>query len=307
MQAGIRAEHTDVKGVSTDLAHVQINKPDTVYLNFFPTLFLQYKASEKNEWGFSVSRRIDRPGYQDQNPFVYVLDAFNSEQGNPYLLPQLSTNYEISYGYNNLLQLQMKYSHISSYMDNITYQSTGKTISIPQNVGSRDMLNLSGSLSVSPVKRWNLYMSAEPFFQQYHFTLNGFGFSDQVFTHSWGINLYMNNSYTWGKGWKAELSGWYNYQNLTTIYRSLPFYSMNLGCSKKIWKEKATLRLSVTDVFNSQRWQQTADTKNIYLTTWRKWESSNITLGFSWRFGNTKIKQSRERETATADEINRIK
>jgi iron complex outermembrane receptor protein len=307
VQAGLRTEYTRVKGKSRDLAGKQTDKPDTSYLNAFPTLFVQYKPGEKHEWGFSVSRRIDRPGYQDQNPFVYVLDAFNSEQGNPYLLPQLSMNYEMLYGYNNLLQIKLKYSAIRNYMEQVTYQTEGKTISIPQNVGSRRMYNLSTSVSVSPVKKWNLYASAEPFYQQYNFALSGFGFTDQLSTSSWGINLYMNNSYTWGKGWKAELSGWYNYQNLTTIYRSQPFYSLNMGISKKIWNEKGSIRISVTDPFNTQRWQQTAETKNIQLSTWRKWESRNITIGFSWRFGNTKIRQSRNRETATADEINRIK
>ena len=80
-----------------------------------------------------------------------------------------------------------------------------------------------------------------------------------------------------------------------------------MGVSKKIWNEKGSIRISLTDPFNTQRWQQTAETKNIQLSTWRKWESRNITIGFSWRFGNSKIKQRRDRETATADEINRIK
>ncbi len=109
-QVGLRAEHARVKGTSTDLKNRVSNKPDTSYINLFPTLYLQYKLSQNHQLGFTANRRIDRPNYQDQNPFIYSLDALNSEQGNPYLIPQFTNSVEINYTYKYASSFKINYS-----------------------------------------------------------------------------------------------------------------------------------------------------------------------------------------------------
>ncbi|MBC7652292.1 MAG: hypothetical protein H7101_11135, partial [Deinococcales bacterium] len=42
-------------------------------------------------------------------------------------------------------------------------------------------------------------------------------------------------------------------------------------------------------------------------STYRKWESRNINISFTYRFGNNFIKQSRERATGSEAELGRIK
>ena len=72
-------------------------------------------------------------------------------------------------------------------------------------------------------------------------------------------------------------------------------------------KDKATLKLTINDLLNTQRWQQDAVNTNLVLTTYRKWESRNVTIGFTWRMGNTKIKNARERQTVGEEDAGRIK
>ncbi len=307
MQMGLRAENSIINGASVDLAKNRLIKPDTAYCNLFPTLFLQYSPDQSHQFGFTYGKRIDRPNYQDQNPFIYVLDAFNSEQGNPYLLPQITHSAEIRYTYKEANTIKIKYAHTDHYLEFVTYQTGNKTINIPQNVGSRQMLNINLSSSFAVAKNWNVYAYAEPFYQQYRIRLDGFGFTDAIRQNSWGFNGYMSHSFSFTKGWKAELTGWFNYQNTTTIYTSKPFTSMNMGISKKLMKDKATLTFSISDIFNTQRWEQTAQTRNLQLHTYRKWESSNVTIGFSYRFGNTKIKSATSRTSGAAEEMDRIK
>ncbi len=307
VQAGLRGEYSKVNGQSIDLKNQLTNKPDTSYLNLFPTLFIQYQLNANNQFGFSLSRRIDRPTYQDQNPFIYVLDAFNSEQGNPYLIPQLTNSVELNYTYKYAHSVKLKYAVTNQYIESITYQTGNQTILIPQNVGSRKMLNIAFSSAFSPVKWWNVYANAEPFFQQYETRLDGFGTNEWVKQESWGFNGYLSNSIDLTKGWKAELSAWYNFQNATTIYQSKPLGSINLGFSKKLLQQKATLKIGINDIFNTQKWEQTALTSNLNLHTYRKWESRSISISFSYRFGNSKIKSARDRETGASDELGRIK
>lgn len=306
-QAGLRAEHTRVAGRSVDLKGSINNRPDTSYLNLFPTLYLQYTPAQNHQWGLTANRRIDRPSYQDQNPFVYVLDALNSEQGNPYLLPQFTASVEIGYTYKYAMSVKIGYARTTDYVEGLTYQQEKNTVQIPQNAGTKDMVSLSISTPLQPAKWWSLYLSATPYYHYYHVVLNGFGTSETQRGGSFAFNGYIGNNFTLGKGWKGEVSSWFNYQNRATIYVSKPIGSLNAGVQKNILKDRATLKASIVDIFNSQRWQQTATTNELQLTTYRKWESRNLTIGLSWRFGNNKIKAARERQAVSEEDANRIK
>ncbi len=178
---------------------------------------------------------------------------------------------------------------------------------IPQNAGSRQMLTFSVSSPLKITKWWSSYISLTPFYHYYLVILSGFGFDKNEQTGSWGFNGYVGNNFQLGKGFKGEVSSWYNYQNKATIYTSKPLGSINVGVQKNLLKDKATVKLTINDLFNTQHWQQDARNESLVLTTYRKWESRNLTIGFTWRMGNTKIKNARERQTVGEEDAGRIK
>ncbi|RZK62770.1 MAG: TonB-dependent receptor, partial [Pedobacter sp.] len=95
IQLGLRAEHTHSNGNSiTDNKEVDRN-----YLSLFPTAFVNQKITEKHNIRYSYSRRVDRPNYQQLNPFVFYMDPLALDQGNPYLKPQFTNSFEINYSY----------------------------------------------------------------------------------------------------------------------------------------------------------------------------------------------------------------
>jgi iron complex outermembrane recepter protein len=255
----------------------------------------------------SYGRRIDRPSYQDQNPFIYALDAFNSERGNPYLLPQISNGVELSYVYKGAASIKIKYAVTNRLFEQVTFQEGSNTIMIPQNTGKRKMLNISLSSPFTATKWWNGYIQAEPYYQSYKGNLTGFGNNNNVQSASWGFNGYIGNWINIKGGYSLELSGWFNYQNVSTIYKSKPIGSLSTGIKKNMLHNKATIKLSVNDIFNTQRWAQTVNNGSLSMSTYRKWESRNIGISFSYRFGNQKIKSERERETGNEAEVGRIK
>lgn len=306
-QAGLRSEWSRVQGTSLDLKGIQQAKPDTSYLNVFPTVFLQYQLAQKHSLNLTANRRIDRPSYQDQNPFIYSLDALNSESGNASLLPQFTNNIELGYTYNYATSLKIGYAKTTGYIEQLTYQDGKNTIRLPQNAGKREVLSISVSTPLQPLKRWNVYLWLSPYYHHYKTLLSGFGLTETQSGGSWGFNGYASNNVTLGKGWTASLSGWFNFQNRATIYVSRPLGSLDLGLQKNLFGDKATIKISWVDMLNTQQWQQTASNANLQLTTYRKWESQNVTLGFSWRFGNDKLKKARDRKTEGEQDAGRIK
>ncbi|MGC8160079.1 outer membrane beta-barrel protein, partial [Salmonella enterica] len=75
----------------------------------FPTAFIGYEINGNNQLALSVGRRIDRPAYQELNPFLSFIDKYTYSTGNPFLQPQFSQNIELSYSYKNLLTTTINY------------------------------------------------------------------------------------------------------------------------------------------------------------------------------------------------------
>ena len=91
VQAGLRAENTNYYGHQLGNGLTVINNDSSFsrsYINLFPTLYLTYDADENNTFTLNYGRRIDRPAYQDLNPFLFFLDQYTYQAGNPYLQPQ---------------------------------------------------------------------------------------------------------------------------------------------------------------------------------------------------------------------------
>ena len=177
---------------------------------------------------------------------------------------------------------------------------------IPQNVGSRRIISLSLGSPFSLSKWWSGYISATPYYHLHSTGLKGFGGDTIIRSRSAGFNGYLGNNFQLGKKWKGELSGWFSYQNTTTIYTALPIGSINLSLSRSIMQDKGAIRLNVYDLLNSQRWKQTVTTGDINMQTYRKWESMGVNLSFSYRLGNSNLKQ-RERNSANSEGTDRIK
>src|SRR5205823_9226484 len=79
MQIGLRGEKTDV---STHQIKGDI-KSSLSYFQLFPSAFFNYKIKDDQTLGVSVSRRIQRPGYADLNPFLFLIDVTTYSTGNP--------------------------------------------------------------------------------------------------------------------------------------------------------------------------------------------------------------------------------
>ena len=74
----------------------------------------------------NYGRRINRPDYEDLNPFIHFLDRYTFEQGNPNLQPQFSHNIEISHTYKGFLTTTLNYSKTTNIITEVLEQNTIK-------------------------------------------------------------------------------------------------------------------------------------------------------------------------------------
>ncbi|WP_321437668.1 TonB-dependent receptor domain-containing protein [uncultured Bacteroides sp.] len=106
-QLGLRTEYTHSDG--NQVTTSQRNKES--YLGFFPSMFIQYAASEKHNFGASYSRRIRRPNYEVLNSFEIRLDNYSYWAGNPYLSPSYNNNIDLKYTYLQKLSATLTWTH----------------------------------------------------------------------------------------------------------------------------------------------------------------------------------------------------
>jgi iron complex outermembrane recepter protein len=299
-QICLRAENSVVKGSSVDLRNATVKNPDTNYVNLFPSAFVSYKINEKNMFAVSYSKRINRPDYQAMNPFETIYDIYTSEKGNPYLKPQFTNNFELKYTYRYALNIAIGYNQTKDYSQTITTQTGEKTTGTQDNIGSLDNAYLNISAPMPITKWWEGYANITGFYNHYKGKLSSGILNEKTF----GLNYYIQQNFNLGKGWSSQLSSWFNAGTKQAIFKTAAFGSVDFGIKKKIMKDKASIRLQVNDIFNTQRYRQTVNFGNMDFTYERKWESRGVRLQFAWSFGKSKF-QARDRETN--QDGNRIK
>jgi len=94
---GLRYESSLTDGYSVTLDELntrEINK-------LFPSVSLGRSITKDLGFNVNYSYRIERPRYSTLNAFVYYLDPFTYEKGNPFIRPELSHSTKFSLTYQN--------------------------------------------------------------------------------------------------------------------------------------------------------------------------------------------------------------
>ena len=301
-QLGIRAEQSVIRGISTNLKNIILHYPDTSYFNLFPTAFIRYTINANNNIGVSYGRRINRPTFQDLNPFEYIYDNYSKEKGNPYLLPEFSNNVELSYSYHGQVNIALGYSRTSNSFQSISTLIGQVTEESNYNIGKEQRLYMSLNINVPVTKWWDSYFNLTPFYKAYKGAIP----EGKLDNTTWGMSWYTNQAFTLPKKWKVQVSSWGNLPTLDGIYKTRGLGSLDAGAGKLMINDKLNFRLLVSDIFNTQRWRQQADFGDVHFNYYRKWESRGVRIQLTWKLGKTNFKL-RDRELGAQDEINRIK
>lgn len=307
IQAGVRMEQTNSRGLLTrDDGIVQAdNDVKRSYVNLFPSAAITWTMNEKNSLNLTFSRRIDRPNYQDLNPFENKLDELTYEKGNAFLAPQYTNIVELTHTFMSMLNTTISYSHVSDYATRVTDTLNNATYVQMRNLATQQIIGFSIG-SATPIKKWwNGYVN---FWYNYQM------FNGAIGVNSLNINLstygaYLQQTFTLGHDFSAEASGWMNGPSLWgATMKTQAMGGLDLGLQKQLFNKKATAKVSVTDVLaTASPWRVHTDFGGLYLDGNGTWESRTLRFTFTYRFGSSQIKSSRQHATGLESESKRIK
>ncbi|MGB8194122.1 MAG: outer membrane beta-barrel protein [Chitinophagaceae bacterium] len=303
LQAGLRVENTVSDGLSTNLKNVSINKPDTSYLNVLPSLFLSFSPNKNNNFRFSFVQRIERPAYEDLQPFDYQVDQFFYHLGNPSLTVQKNTNLELNYVFKNKLNVGASYVHTTDYFTSVLFQQQGILYERIENAGQSKNFNLNISYPIRPTKWW----SAENRVTIFNNRFEGPLFEGYLDAGRWSYTLYTSQRFTLPGQNILRVTARYSAPKLRLYMFDQESGSLSASIGRQVLNKKGILRVGASDVFLTQRRITKVDFGTLRYTEKSTWESRSVFVEFSLRFGSNKIKGPRERNTGNADERGRTK
>jgi iron complex outermembrane recepter protein len=310
IQAGLRAEKTNLTGTSTGkklvngsgyVAYDSTFKRD--YIDFFPSIAVTFNKNPMNQWGLSYSRRIDRPAYQDLNPFEFKLDEYTFQKGNTNLRPQYTNSIGITNTYKYKLNTRLNYSHVQDIFSQlIDTAEKSKSFISKQNLATQDIVSLNISYPFT-YKKFSSFFNINSSYSAFK---ANFGEGRKVNLDVFSYNLYMQNSLKMGKTWTAELSGFYTSPSIWQgTFESKAMGGMDIGVQKTIIKGKGTIKTTVSDVFHTMRWSGDSNFAGQFMRASGRWESQQFRMNFSYRFGNSQVKAARQRKNAIEEENKR--
>lgn len=300
IQSGLRIENTIADGIQL----VNGQSFDRNYVNLFPSIFLNYTFSEKYDMGLNMSRRLDRPSYQQLNPFKFFLDPTTYREGNPFLNPQFTWSFEWNHTF------AQRYTATFSYAlttDNIT-QVIGPvegvdrvTVQTDKNLDRVEYYSFNASIPVSAGKWWSSTNNFSAYYGRYQGSYAGTNLRDGNLV--WDLRT--NNTFQLGNDWSAELNFSYHTREIYAFMDLNPMWGLGAGIQKQLFEKKGTLRLAFSDIFwtnlPSALIQYNEYTE--YFDVYR--ETRQAVVSYTHRFGDNKLTPARRRAGGAEEEKQR--
>ncbi|OBY65625.1 TonB-dependent receptor [Polaribacter vadi] len=300
--AGLRYEYTNIEIVQ----QTSTTNDERSYGNLFPTINLGYELEGGDSFTLGYNRRIRRPRGRSLNPFPSRSSESNIYSGNVNLNPVITDAIDLGYlkRWDKLtLSTSIYYNVSNDNWENIQ-EDTGEitdngdpiTRRFPVNLSTQERYGFEFTLNYRPFKIWNINSD----FNLYNVKTDGdylnpttnvsqnFDFENTAFF------IRLNQKITLPSKIDLQVNSNYRGPNKNAQTESQGVFSMNLAASKDIFKEKASISVNFSDVFNSRISKRTTNLPG-FLDQYSEfqWREPQFTVSLVYRF-NQKKKVNRE-------------
>jgi hypothetical protein len=301
-QLGLRVEQTIARGEQKVYAQIF----DRNYTQLFPSVAVQRHIDKNNDLGISVSRRINRPNYEQLNPFKNFLDPSTYATGFPYILPELIYNIEVSHTYKQKFVTTFLYSYLKDPITNVIQPSDDTnqkriTVQTDRNLTSQLFYDISGSYQFQVFKWWSSYVHINCYYSEFKGNIANTNLNSGRVTADFNTT----NNFMLPKDWSAELGFFYQTKQLHGYMLIEPQWSLSAGIQKNFMNKRATVRLNATDIF----WRSYPRALSVYSnyteTFTAQRETRQVSISFTYRFGKNTVTPVRRRSGSAEDEKRR--
>lgn len=300
--AGLRAEQTNVKGIS--IFDAITNKQD--YLEWFPTASLSYVVSDDFTLYGNYKRSIQRPDYQSLNPFQFFLNDVTIVTGNPNLQPVILNHSVIGASFYKYFTVE---AYQKVYTNNIfelpRQDNVNNTLTYtPLNIDKTTEFGFDFVVNFSMSKRWSVYFGTALYNSKDEGEFEGVMANQS----QWANFSNLSNDFTFLKdnSLSANLNLIYLSKNLEGFRELKEVLISELSLSKSIFNKQGSLSLAISDLFNTQDYRTSTKYLNQNSTNRTDLDTRFVKLGFRYKFGNTNLSTNqRTKEQQETDRLER--
>ncbi len=284
LQMGLRLENTQTNGFSETLNQETINN----YLKLFPTVYASYKKNENNTFSLNYGKRINRPRFDLLNPFRVYINSNSYSEGNPFLKPSFSDNFELAHSYKEVLRTSVFVNAITNGYG-VVFTSNPETntqIVTRENYYKGLSYGLGESYSVSFADWWQsentLYFlgSKTEFIKDINATPS----------NSLQIDFTTNNTFILGKNSKLQIDFNYSTPFKNGLYEVGYMSSFDIGFKQDLLNKTLQIAFLANDIFYTSYLKDFTSVVNGVKQVYTQNESNRfVRLSVIYNFGNKKI------------------
>jgi len=279
VQLGLRMENTNAQGLQV----IHAEKFNRNYTQLFPSGYVGYEFNVQHDLGLSMSRRIDRPSYRQLNPFRVFLDPLTSAAGNPFLMPEITNSFELTYTFKQQYITKIGYSRTKDNILTILAPDVqpNTVLQTDRNLAKYDYYNCSFGFPITIGKWFNSANTALLYYGRYSGNLANTNLDVSRVAFNFNtVNTVALNSLT-----TLEITGNYESRSYYGFLDVGRCWFINAGAQRQLWHRKASLKININDIFFTNQTNAITRLTGYGETFKQKRDTRVATITFNYKFG----------------------
>lgn len=285
LQLGLRYEYSSVNGISISTGATNTSN----YGRLFPNAFVNFRPNADNSFTLSYSKRINRPGFSELDPFRWYSTPNSYSTGNPQLRPSYNHNFEISYLFRGKLSTGIYYQHMYDGYKQLTRLDKIDLVSTYVNFFDQNSYGLNITYADKLFNWWETNNAAD-----FSYSSSKVYNNELIAQSGTGVSFSSNNSFTLNKEKTAFLTTnyWMNLPSRRGNSLSKTRGAFQFGAKSYFLEKKLLVSATVNDVFKQLKGRGANYFQNNLQSYDNYYDSRNITISVMYRFGKKVSKSS---------------
>lgn len=313
VQAGVRGEYFR-KDITSTSSRESIKLDPQSYFKVYPSVYLSYSLPNNNEVQLNYTRRVDRPRGRMVNSFRDYSDSTNISYGNPLLMPEMTSAFELNYiknWDNHTLSSSIYYRLNNDDIERVSFLRNGVMESTFMNLTKEHDMGVELVAKNRLFKILNLTSSLNFYYNK----LDASVYTNELYPEV-RVVLPAHENFSWdgrvianlmlSPTFSGQVTGQYRSERLTPHGKQLDSYSMDLGLRKSFFEKKFSVNFNVRDLFDSRKFRSVTSGEGFYQYSENKRMGRMFGLTLTYNFGNTKPKpvdRPKPSESEESDEM----
>ena len=288
----MRGEYT-----KRSIDHSVVANPYTLdRFDYFPSAHFSFDMNENNQLMTSYSRRINRPGGRDLDPFPSYMNQYTIRLGNPDLKPEYTDSYEFSFMRkfgNSFISLETFYRTTQDKLERaqivtneISYMTMGN-VDRDHSMGGELMGNIN-------ITKWLLVNTSFTLYRymmkgKLSFIINEEPLDTLIDRQSTNYSGRLNTTIKFSPNSRLQITGNYRGPSVSAQGDQKSMLFTNLSYRHEFMKKKLTATVSVRDVLGTAKFEGTSFGDNFKSSFRMQREPRVVMLTLSYKINNYKM------------------